>query len=193
MKINNVYIHGSFDHRKKNDRTFPWTNKNLYIFDNKIMLKRNSFSLSLTKNIRSVLELKKLNVILKNLFKKEIGATIRNLTWKISNVHESIAVPCTPRKILGDMLVKLRDQMGVSYLQVTQEQNTPLAAKLDDVIAKCDELAFIALRLALPDRSTSVKIQLGKTRDTAEITIIISKFTDLAVKLIKFLETYHHG
>ena len=155
------------------------------------MLKRNTFSMSLTHNIREVLEINELSEVLRELFQKEVGATITSLSWKVSNVHESITIRCTPRQILGDMLVKIRDQIGISYIQVTQEQNTPLAAKLDDVIAKSEELSYIALKITSADKSTSLKIQLGKSRQTAEITVIISKFTDQAVKLIDFLESYH--
>ena len=191
MQINNIYIHGSFEHRKKNDKTFSWTNKTLSLYDNKIMLKRNTFSMSLTHNIREVLEINELSEVLRELFQKEVGATITSLSWKVSNVHENITIRCTPRQILGDMLVKIRDQIGISYIQVTQEQNTPLAAKLDDVIAKSEELSYIALKITSADKSTSLKIQLGKSRQTAEIMVIISKFTDQAVKLIDFLESYH--
>ena len=72
--------------------------------------------MSLTHNIREVLEINELSEVLRELFQKEVGATITSLSWKVSNVHESITIRCTPRQILGDMLVKIRDQIGISYI-----------------------------------------------------------------------------
>ena len=40
------------------------------------------------------------------------------------------------------------------------------------------------------DKSASIKIQLGKERKTAQITLILSKFTEEIKKLIHFLEHY---
>ena len=66
---------GRFEHRKQN-KTFSWTTKHLLLFDNKIILKKNSFCLTLTKNIRQILELENLQKILCKLFRMEIGAKI---------------------------------------------------------------------------------------------------------------------
>ena len=190
MQVNNIYLHGSFVHRKKDDKTFPWTQKKFMLCDNKITLKKNTFTLSLTKNIREVLEINDLSTVLEELFRKEIGTRVRNLSWRISNIHESITIKCTPRKILSDLLVKIRDEIGISVIQLTQEQNRPLAANLNDVISHSDHLTYIALKFTTLNRSATTKIQLGKDRLTAEITVIISKFNEESMNLIRFLETY---
>ena len=189
MQVNNLYITGRFQHHKQ-DETFLWTMKQLLLFNNKIILKKNSFCLTLTKNIRQILELNNLQRILRKWFRMEIGAKIRHMKWKIGNIHESLTIPCSLKAITCEFLPHLRNEIGIDKIYVTQEQNTPLSADLDEVIRNREHLTFIALKINSQDKSASIKIQLGKEHKTAQITLILSKFTEETKKLIHFLKHY---
>ena len=189
MQVNNIYITGKFQHHKQNE-LFSWTTKQLLLLDNKIILKKNSFCLTLTKNIRQILELDNLPKILRQLFRTEIGTKIRHMKWKIGNIHESITFPCSPKSITCDFLPRLKNEIGIDKIYVTQEQNTPLSADIEQVLQTGEHLAFIVLKINTRDKNTSVKIQLGKERKTTQITLILSKFTEETQNLIRFLESY---
>lgn len=189
MQVNNIYISGRFQHHKQKE-LFSWTNKHLLLYDNKIILKKNSFCLTLTKNIRQVLELKNLYKILRKRFRKEIGAKIRNMKWKIGNIHESLTIPCAPREITNKLLPRLKNEIGVDKIYITQEQNTPVCVDLEQVLQKREHLEFISLKINIRDKSASVKIQLSKNRKSAQITVIITKFTKETDILVRFLESY---
>ena len=133
MQVNNLYIMGRFQHHKQ-DETFLWTMKQLLLFDNKIILKKNPLCLTLTKNIRQILKLNNLQKILRKRFRMEIGAKIRHMKWKIGNIHESLMIPCSPNAITCEFLPHLRNEISIDKIYVTQEQNTPLSADLDEVI-----------------------------------------------------------
>ena len=189
MQVNNLYITGRFQHCKQ-DETFSWTTKQLLLFDNKIILKKNSLCLTLTKNIRQILELNNLQRILWKQFRTEIGAKICHMKWKIGNIHKSLMIPCSPKAITCEFLAHLRNKIGIDKIYVTQEQNTPRSADIEEVIQNREHLPFIALKINSQDKSTSIKIQLGKERKTAQITLILSKFTEETKKLILFLKRY---
>ena len=188
MQVNNIYISGRFQHRKQ-EELFSWTNKHLLLYDNKIILKKNSFCLTLTKNIRQVLELHNLHKILRKRFRKEIGAKIRNMKWKIGNIHESLTIQCSPKEITSKLLPRIENEIGVDKIYITQEQNTPVCVDLEQV-KKREHLEFISLKINIRDKSASVKIQLSKNRKSAQITVIITKFTEETNNLIHFLESY---
>ena len=188
MQVNNLYITGRFQHHKQ-DETFSWTMKQLLLFDNKIILKKNS-CLTLTKNIRQILELHNLQKILRKQFRMEIGAKIHHMKWKIGNIHKSLTIPCSPKAITCEFLPCLRDKIGIDKIYITQEQNTPLSADLNEVIQNGEHLPFIALKITSHDKSASINIQLGKECKTAQITLILSKFTEETEKLICFLKQY---
>ena len=97
---------------------------------------------------------------------------------------------CSPKAITCEFLPRLRNEIGVDKIYITQEQNTPLSADLAEVIQNREHLTFIALKINSQDKSASIKIQLGKERKTAQITLILSKFTEETEKLIRFLEHY---
>ena len=189
MQVNNIYITGRFQHKKQNE-IFSWTTKHLLLFDNKIILKKNSFCLTLTKNIRQTLELSNLQQILRICFRAEIGAKICDMKWKIGNIHESLTIPCTPKAITCDFLPRLKNEIGIDKLYVTQEQNTPLSADIEEVIQNREHLLFITLKINTRDKNASIKVQLGKECKTTQITVILSKFMQETDKLIKFLESY---
>ena len=189
MQVNNLYITGRFQHHKQ-DETFSWTTKQLLLFDNKIILKKNSFYLTPTKNIRQILKLHNLQKILWQWFRIEIGAKIHHMKWKIGIIHKSLMIPCSLKAITCEFLPCLRNEIGIDKIYVTQEQNTPLSADLDEVIRNGEHLPFIALKINSQDKNTSIKMQLGKECKTAQITLILSKFTEETKKLIHFLEHY---
>ena len=112
------------------------------------------------------------------------------MKWKIGNIHENLTIPCTPKAITCDFLPHLKNEIGIDKLYVTQEQNTPLSADIEEVIQNGEHLPFIALKINTRDKNASIKVQLGKERKTAQITVILSKFTQETNKLIKFLESY---
>ena len=146
MQVNNLYIMGRFQHHKQ-DETFLWTMKQLLLFDNKIILKKNSFCLTPTKNIRQILELNNLQKNLRKQFRTEIGAKIHHMKWKIGNIHESLMIPCSLKAIMCEFLPCLRNKIGIDKIYITQEQNTPLSADLDEVIRNGEHLPFIALKI----------------------------------------------
>ena len=131
-------------------------------FDNKIILKKNSFCLTLTKNIRQILELENLQKILHKLFRTEIGAKIRHMKWKVGNIHKSLTFPCSPKTVTCNFLPRLKNEIGIDNICVTQEQNTLLSADIEQVLQSGENLSFIALKINTLDKSVSVKIQLGK-------------------------------
>ena len=92
----------------------------------------------------------------------EIGAKIHHMKWKIGNIHESLTTPCSPKAITCEFLPHLRDKISIDKIYITQEQNTPLSADLDEVIQNREHLPFIILKITSHDKSASKKIQLGK-------------------------------
>ena len=146
--------------------------------------------MTLTKNIRQILELDNLHKILRKRFRSEIGAKIRDMKWKIGNIHESLTVPCSPKAITCEFLAHLKNEISVDKLYITQEQNTPLSADIEQVIQNGEHIPFIALKIHTQGKNASIKVQLGKDRKTAHITVILSKFTQETEKLIQFLESF---
>ena len=112
------------------------------------------------------------------------------MKWKIGNIHESLMTPCSPEAITCEFLPCLRNEISIDKIYITQEQNTPLSADLDEVIQNGEHLPFIELKINSQDKSASIKIQLGKERKADQITLILSKFTEETEKLICFLEHY---
>ena len=89
------------------------------------------------------------------------------MKWKIGNIHESLTIPSSPKAITCEFLSCLRNEIGIDKIYVTQEQNTPLSADLEEVIQNGEHLPFIALKINSQDKSASIKIQLDKERKTA--------------------------
>ena len=120
----------------------------------------------------------------------EIGAKISHMKLKIGNIHESLMIPCSSKAITCKFLPHFSKEIGIDKIYITQEQNTSLSADLEEVIWNGEHLPFIALKINSQDKSVSIKIQLGKECKTAQITLILSKFTEETEKLICFLECY---
>ena len=116
----------------------------------------------------------------------EIGAKICHMKWKIGNIHKSLMIPCSLKAITCEFLPHLRNEISIDEIYLTQEQNTPLSADLEELIQNGEHFPFIALKMNSQDKSASIKIQLGNEHKTAQITLILSKFTEETKKTDTF-------
>jgi len=171
MQINNICITGQF----QNEQTFEWGKKNIKLYDNNIVLKRNCFSITLTKNIRQVLQIKNLKKFVRDRIRYETGIRIRKIRWKIGNIHESLTVRCAPDKVTKELLPAISERFGIEKTFVTQEQNRPLLTDIRQVIS--GQFPFIAIKIRTLKNKCTLKIQLGKDRQHVQITTILSAFT----------------
>ena len=183
MQINNICITGQF----QNEQTFEWGKKNIKLYDNNIVLKRNCFSITLTKNIRQVLQIKNLKKFIRDRIRYETGIPIKKIRWKIANIHESLTIRCTPDKVTKQLLPAISERFGIEKTFVTQEQNRPLRTDIRQIIGE-QQFPFIAIKIRTLKNKCTLKIQLGKDRQHVQITLILSAFTKETKELVTFLE-----
>ena len=126
VKINNLCITGTFRHNNKPNHKIEWTRKNILLYDNKILLKKQSFSVTLTQNIQKILQMKNLQKLFQKRLENELNMKIHDVKLRIGNIHESITIPCTPREVTEEFLPKVFKITRVESSQVSQEQNTPM-------------------------------------------------------------------
>ena len=187
MQINNICITGQFETEQ-----IPESGKKcIKFYDNNIVLKKNCFFMTLTDNIREVLQIKNLKKVIQKHIEHKKGISIHNLCWKIGNIHESLKIPCTPKEVTQDLLPAVLSKFGINKMFVTQEQNRPMIADIGKVIS--DQFPFISIKLCTLNNSSTVKIQLSKNHQFIQITLILTAFNHEIWELVNFLEnqTWH--
>ena len=187
MQINNICITGQFETEE-----IPESGKKcIKFYDNNIVLKKNCFSMTLTDNIREVLQIKNLKKMIQKRIEHKKGISIHNLRWKIGNIHKSLKIPCTPKEVTRDLLPAVLSKFGINKTFVTQEQNRSMIADIGKVIS--DQFPFILIKLCTLNNSSTVKIQLSKNHQFIQITLILTAFNRETRELVNFLEnqTWH--
>ena len=119
VKINNLCITGTFRHFNKPNQEIEWTQKNILLYDNKILLKKQSFSITLTQNIRKILQTKNLQKLFQKRLEYKLNVKIHDVKLRILNIHESITIPCTPRQVTEKFIPKLFKVTRVKLSQVS--------------------------------------------------------------------------
>ena len=188
MKINNVCITGTFRHDNKPNNEIEWTRKNILLYDNKILLKKQSFSVTLTQNIRKVLQTKNLQKLFQKRLEYELNTKVHDVKLRIGNIHESITIPCTPRQITKEFLPKLFKITTIVSPQVSQEQNTPMLLDIEPLLK--GHFPFMFIKLGAFNGTANIKIQHSKDRKHTRLTIILTGFTQEMRELLDFIETF---
>ena len=181
MLIHNICITGQIEHYN-ND--FNWRQRNIQFFDNSIVLKKNNYQLCLTKNIRSVLLLPNL----KNLFKKrlelEFQREVAKIELRIGNIHHSSRIHYNSRGLLEKFIPQLQEKFKIDECLVTQEQNTPVQTTLANLLQ--EGYTFLSINLKLLNKTTTIRLQVDKTRVFTHATIILTQFSAKTTELVDF-------
>ena len=181
MLIHNICITGQIEHFTNN---FNWRQRNIQFFDNSIVLKKNNYQLCLTKNIRSVLLLPNL----KNLFKKrlelEFQQEIINIELKIGNIHHSSRIHFNSRSLLEKFIPQLQEKFKIEECLVTQEQNTPVQTTLANLLQ--EGYIFLSINLKLLNKTSTVRLQVDRTKVFTHATIILTQFSQKTEELVNF-------
>ena len=189
MRINNICIAGTIVHTSKN---FEWRRPtNIRFYDNTIVVKKESFQFTLTRNIREVLELRNLKNCIRKRLELEFHRPIRRIFLKISNIHESLKIRYTDREIISHFLPTLKKDFDISEVNVTQEQNSPVPVSIETLLRTNDynHFTFLCITVKLLKKSASLKMQVDRQRQGMHLTLIISKFTSRTPHLIQYLQT----
>ena len=108
LKINNLCIMGRFKHNLPKD-VIEWKCKIILLYDNKIVLKKQSLSITLTQNIQKILQKGNLKQLIKKRLEYEFKTRIFDIKLRIGNIHKNITVPCTARQITEEFLPGLKE------------------------------------------------------------------------------------
>ena len=181
MLIHNICITRQIEHFT-ND--FNWRQRNIQFFDNSIVLKKNNYQLCLTKNIRSVLLLPNL----KNLFKKRLELEFQretvNIELKIGNIHHSSCIHFNSRSVLEKFISQLQEKFKIDECLVTQEQNTPVQTMLANLLQ--DGYTFLSINLKLLNKTSTIRLQVDRTKVFTHATIILMQFSQKTEELVNF-------
>ena len=181
MLIHNICITGQIEHFN-ND--FNWWQRNIQFFRQLNSFKKNNYQLCLTKNIHSLLLLPNL----KNLFKKrlelEFQREIAKIELRIGNIHHSSHIHYKSRGLLEKFIPQLQENFKIDECLVTQEQNTPVQMTLANLLQ--EGYTFLSINLKLLNRTTTICLQVDKTRVFTHATIILTQFSSKMKDLINF-------
>ena len=109
----------------------------------------------LTKNIRFVLLLPDLKERFKERLEIEFHRQISRLTFKIGNIHHSTKINYNCRTLIQDFIPELKEKFEIEEVQVTQEQNAPVATILSNLLM-VGNFTFLAINLKLLSRSVNI-------------------------------------
>ena len=181
MLIHNICITGQIEHFH-ND--FNWRQRNIQFFDNSIVLKKNNYQLCLTKNIRSVLLLPNLKTVFKKRLELEFQREIANIELKIGNIHHSSRIHFNSRSLREKFIPQLQERFKIDECLVTQEQNTPVQTTLANLTQ--EGYTFLAINLKLLNKTTTIRLQVDRTRVFTHVTLILTQFSPKTEELINF-------
>ena len=181
MLIHNICITGQIEHFQ-ND--FNWRQRNIQFFDNSIVLKKNNYQLCLTKNIRSVLLLPNLKTVFKKRLELEFQREIANIELKIGNIHHSSRIHFNSRSLREKFIPQLQERFKIDECLVTQEQNTPIQTTLANLTQ--EGYTFLAINLKLLNKTTTIRLQVDRTRVFTHMMLILTQFSPKTEELINF-------
>ena len=182
MLIHNICITGYIQHFSSD---FSWRQRKIKFYDNSIVLKKGNYQLCLTKNIRSVLLLPDLKLLFKRRLELEFQRGIKNLDFKIGNIHHSCKINFNSRNLLGTFIPQLQKTFPIEDCLVTQEQNTPVHVMVKNLL-EAESYTFLSINLKLLNSSVTIRLQVDKTKAFTHCTIILTRFSGKTQELINF-------
>ena len=182
MLIHNICITAYIQHFNSD---FTWRQRKIKFFDNSIVLKKGNYQLCLTKNIHSVLLLPNLKLLFKRRLELEFQREIRNLDFKIGNIHHSCQINFNSRNLLKSFIPSLQKNFPIEDVSVSQEQNTPVHVMVRNLL-EADSYTFLAINLKLVNNSVTIRLQVDKTKAFTHCTIILTRFTNRTRELVNF-------
>ena len=141
----------------------------------------------LTKNIRFVLLLPNLKERFRERLEIEFHRQISRLTFKIGNIHHSTKINYNCRTLIKDFIPELKEKFEIDEVQVTQEQNAPVAMTLSNLLM-VENFTFLAINLKLLSRTVTIRLQVNKGRTFTHTTLIVTCFNADTQRLLRFFE-----
>ena len=157
MLVHNICITGYIQHF---DTDFMWRQRKIKFYDNWIVLKKGNYQLCLTKNIRSVLLLPNLKLHFKRRLELEFQREIRDLDFKIGNIHHSCRIDFNSRNLLKSFIPLLQKKFPIDDVSVSQEQNTPVHVTVRNLL-EAESYTFLAIILKVVNYSSSSRQNEG--------------------------------
>ena len=182
MLVHNICITGYIQHFNTD---FVWCQRKIKFYDNSIVLKKGNYQLCLTKNIRSVLLLPNLKLHFKRRLELEFQREIRDLDFKIGNIHHSCRIDFNSRNLLKSFIPLLQKNFPIDDVSVSQEQNTPVHVTVRNLL-EAESYTFLAITLKVVNNSVTIRLQVDKTKAFTHCTIILTRFSSKTRELVKF-------
>ena len=101
----------------------------------------------------------------------EFHRQISRLTFKIRNIHHSTKINYNCRTLIEDFIPELKEKFEIDEVQVTQEQNAPVAMTLSNLLM-VGNFTFLAINLKLLSRSVTIRLQVDKSRTFTHATLL---------------------
>ena len=194
MQVHNICITGSIVHKTERDEAeedihnkLNWHQRKIQFFDNSIILKKTNFQLCLTKNIRFVLLLPNLKERFRERLEIKFHRQISRLTFKIGNIHHSTKINYNCRTLIEDFIPELKEKFEIDEVQVTQEQNAPVAMTLSNLLM-VGNFTFLAINLKLLSRTVTIRLRVDKGRTFTHATLIVTRFNADTQRLLCIFE-----
>ena len=182
MLVHNICITGYIQHLNTD---FVWRQRKIKFYDNSIVLKKGNYQLCLTKNIRSVLLLPNLKLLFKRRLELEFQREIRDLDFKIGNIHHSCRINFNSRNLLKSFIPLLQKNFPIDDVSMSQEQNTPVHVTVRNLL-EAESYTFLAITLKVVNNSVTIRLQVDKTKAFTHCTIILTRFSSKTRELVKF-------
>ena len=179
MLVHNICITGYIQHFNTD---FVWRQRKIKFYDNSIVLKKGNYQLCLTKNI---LLLPNLKLHFKRRLELEFQREIRDLDFKIGNIHHSCRINFNSRNLLKSFIPLLQKNFPIDEVSVSQEQNTPVHVTVRNLL-EAESYTFLAITLKLVNNSVTIRLQVDKTKAFTHCTIIVTRFSSKTRELVKF-------
>ena len=99
------------------------------------------------------------------------------------NIHHSTKINYNCRTLIQDFILQLKEKFEIQEVQVTQEQNAPVATTLSNLLM-VGNFTFLAINLKLLSR----RLQVDKGRTFTHATLIVTRFNADTQRLLCFFE-----
>ena len=89
--------------------------------------------------------------------------------------------------MIEDFIPELKEKFEIDEVQVTQEQNAPVATTLSNLLM-VGNFTFLAINLKLLSRTVTIRLQVDKGRTFTHATLIVTHFNADTQRLLRFFE-----